>query len=439
MPVHEPPSDGDTSRLGTALIAGASPEGPAVQDGDTGGSWWMPLVLVALLVWLTLSMGVLPLFVVLGFIFVIFMHELGHYLTAKAAGMKVTQFFIGIGPTLFSKQRGEVEYGIKAFPLGAFVRIIGMNNLDPVPEEDEHRAYRQGSYLRRMSVVLAGSAMHFMMAFVALLLLHSVIGWQGPSEADPAVERWDIEEVMEGSAAEGIGLQAGDRIQSIGGFELSSFNDLAGFVVDSANQPIDMVVMRGGETLSLAGVIGERTIETGEVVGSLGVVKGTFTPSTKGPVESFTRSIQDFGTVAKESVVGVIGLPGFLAERVGLIDPAPAVPAEGAGAGTGSDDGSGVMGVVGIVRVGALIPWSLLGILFVSSNISIGVFNLVPLLPFDGGHAAIATYERIREAISKKRHHADVAKLMPLTYATLAVLLLMFAVVTWDDLFNFPI
>ena len=95
--------------------------------------------------------------------------------------------------------------------------------------------------------------------------------------------------------------------------------------------------------------------------------------------------------------------------------------------------------VLGIVRVGALIPWSLLGILFVSSNIFIGVFNLVPLLPFDGGHAAIATYERIREAISKKRHHADVAKLMPLTYATLAVLLLMFAVVTWDDLFNFPI
>ena len=108
----------------------------------------------------------------------IFMHELGHYLTAKSAGMKVTEFFLGFGPRIWSFHKGETEYGLKAIPAGAYVRIIGMHNLDPVAPEDEPRAYKNQPYWRKMSVASAGSMMHFIMAFVLLFCLFAFYGQQ---------------------------------------------------------------------------------------------------------------------------------------------------------------------------------------------------------------------------------------------------------------------
>src|SRR5262245_24122492 len=108
---------------------------------------------------------------ILGIGLMIFLHELGHYLTARWSGMKVTQFFLGFGPRIWSFYRGETEYGIKALPVGAYVRIIGMNNLDPVAPEDEPVSFRQQSFPKRMLVMCAGSMAHFIQAFVILVIL----------------------------------------------------------------------------------------------------------------------------------------------------------------------------------------------------------------------------------------------------------------------------
>src|SRR4029079_19291502 len=98
----------------------------------------------------------------------IVLHELGHFLTAKKAGMKCTEFFIGFGPRIWSFRRGETEYGVKAIPAGAYVKIIGMNHLEEVDPSDEERTYRRKPFWRRLSVAVGGSTMHFLIAFVLI-------------------------------------------------------------------------------------------------------------------------------------------------------------------------------------------------------------------------------------------------------------------------------
>lgn len=428
---------------GEEIIPGQESATAHVQDGPegevVGNNWLMPVVLIALVALLTVRAGFGALAIVVGFLFVIFMHELGHFLTARAAGMKVTQFFLGLGPTLWSFQRGEVEYGLKAIPLGAFVRIIGMNNLDPVDPAEEHRAYRQAPYWRRMSVVLAGSAMHFLMAFVALLGLHSLVGWQGPSEADPVPERWAIDEVMADGAALGMGFLAGDQVVSVDGYEIKNFNELAFIVRESADQAAEFVVERNDQLITLSGTIGSILTEEGVTQGSLGVRKGSIAPDRKGVGSSIVTSVKDFGVFTKDSINGILGIPGFLLEKLGLVDDVePQLGTEGTGEGGSGDP----LSVVGIVRAGDtfvdFFGWTVLGGLFVAVNIFLGMFNLVPLLPFDGGHAAVATYERLRST-RERRHFVDVAKLLPITYATIAVLMVLMGITVYNDIFNFTL
>jgi hypothetical protein len=151
------------------ILAGGASEKAPEADETTGGiraviGLGVIVVLLAALAWWSWWAFV---FVVL-LIGCIFLHELGHFATAKWTGMKATQFFLFMGPKLWSFKRGETEYGVRAYPVGAFVRIIGMNNMDDVDPEDEPRAYRAKSYPRRMLVITAGSLMHMLIA-VALL------------------------------------------------------------------------------------------------------------------------------------------------------------------------------------------------------------------------------------------------------------------------------
>jgi hypothetical protein len=139
--------------------------------GEVRGAGWRLGLLVAGVLALGLFTRTSLLVVILALVVMIFFHELGHYLTAKWSGMKVTEFFIGFGPKIWSFRRGETEYGLKAIPAGAYVRIIGMSNLEEVPPEEEVRTYRQQSYPKRMLVILAGSGMHFLMALVCIFAL----------------------------------------------------------------------------------------------------------------------------------------------------------------------------------------------------------------------------------------------------------------------------
>jgi len=162
------------------------------------------VLLLGGLVVLAMFAGAWALVIVGALIVSIFLHEAGHFLAAKQAGMKVTEYFLGFGPKIVSFRRGETEYGIKAIPAGAYVRIIGMNDLEEVDPADEGRTYREKGYWARLRVVLAGPAMNFLIAFVLLLAVLVAYGQQAPS-------KWTVSDVGSGTAAAAAGLKTGDR------------------------------------------------------------------------------------------------------------------------------------------------------------------------------------------------------------------------------------
>ena len=141
------PPFGSTGSIGTQTIDVVRQLEGGVRVVALGWLWgWSMLVVIAAL------------------IVTIALHELGHYLTAKWSGMKVTEYFLGFGPRIWSFRRGETDYGVKAIPAGAYVKIIGMNSYEEVDPADESRTYRQQSYPRRLAVAVGGSAMHFLIA-----------------------------------------------------------------------------------------------------------------------------------------------------------------------------------------------------------------------------------------------------------------------------------
>ena len=140
-------------------------------------------------VFIALGWGDLLLFIAILFA-IVMLHEFGHFVTAKWAGMKVTEYFVGFGPRLWSVRRGETEYGVKAIPAGGYVRITGFTSTEEVPEEDEARAYRQQPFHQRIIVASAGSAMHFLIAFVLALILVLTFGQSTNNVKVAALDHW---------------------------------------------------------------------------------------------------------------------------------------------------------------------------------------------------------------------------------------------------------
>ena len=370
------------------------------------GSWWAFLIVVALIV-------------------CVFLHELGHFVTAKRAGMKVTEFFLGFGPRIWSFRRGEVEYGLKAIPAGAYVRIIGMNNLEEVPAADEPRTYRQKGYWSRLSVAVAGSAMHFL---IAIVLLVTVIGFFG-LQRDTA---WKIAQVSPNSPALVAGLQAGDRVTAIDGIPVATFNELTTQIRARPNQSVELTVRRAdGTTEQLSTTLASRN-PANEAVGFLGIGEARDYVRDSLPA-AVVGSGEEFGRIAWQSVVGLSKV--FSPEGVrGYVDALTNKPsAASAGAGTG-DPSPRLVTPIGVAQLrpnGVADFLLLLAII----NISIGLFNLFPVLPFDGGHVVIATYEAARSRRGK-RYYADIRKMFPVSYAVMGVFLFFVVGSLWLDVFR---
>ncbi len=369
----------------------------------------------------------LPTLAIIGaLIFMIFMHELGHYLTAKWAGMKVTEFFIGFGPRLWSFRRGDTEYGLKAIPAGAYVRIIGMSNLEDVPPEDEARTYRQKSYPRRLSVAVAGSAMHFLMAIGLMFGLLVLSGEPAPLDSD----RWAVGVVNRDTPAAAAGLEPGDRIVAVDGTAFASFPDLTDHLRARPGEPVELEVVRGGERLTVDVTLARRNVSTGERVGFLGIgPRYDLVPLN--PLEGAVEAVQRTGSTIWQSVSALgsffspSGIGGYIDTLTGSAGGDADDPAA-AGRDTRAEDNR-LLSPVGAVRVASQAAdvglASVVFLLFII-NVFVGVFNLVPLLPLDGGHVVIATYERLRSR-GGKRYFADVSKLVPLTVGVIAVLVLV--------------
>ena len=384
--------------------------------------------MAGLLAFVPLAWGLPMLIVLLAIIGMIFLHELGHYLTARAAGMKVTEFFLGFGPRLWSFRRGETLYGLKAIPAGAYVRIIGMNNLEEVSPAEEHRTYRSKPYWRRMSVAVAGSTVHMLLA-LALIYAFLVTGGRTESVASPD---WTVTRVAHDTPAERAGLLPGDRIVSVNGQPVATMEDLP-TVLPGPGLPADLGIERGGNLINLTLTLAAHPEDASR--GFVGISSRNARVAQSmdvGYFKAVPETLQDFGFLVKESAVGIgrffspTGLSNFfrnVADQPG--DPATAPSSAATSAVASSEHQDRVVSIFGALQIGADLTENGYGnlLLFLALvNIFIGVFNMIPLLPLDGGHVVIATYERLRSHRGR-RYVADVSKMMPLAYAVVLVLL----------------
>ena len=414
LPPPEVPSVRPAGRFTSEVMAGGSVVEKA--DDELVGGWrgGLGVLAIVLLIALLGLFSIWWLVFVVGVLVAIFLHELGHFSTARWTGMKATQFFIGFGPRVWSFRRGETEYGVRALPLGAFVRIIGMNNMDDVEPEDEGRTYRSKSFPRRLLVISAGSIMHMLLAIV---LLFTVYVADGEVVVRDGAEIGFVEQTGPAFSA---GLQSGDVVLSIDGETVTSSSDL-GRIIQS-NEPQDSLlfeVLRDGAVVSLPIPLGANIDEQSPLFGKpyIGVSSGgyyeTIEHSVPAAAANAVTDIFPTSWTMTKGAVKVLNPVNILTHLAGTNDDLETRPTTLVGVTGLSDDVGESQGLIGILFLLAVL------------NVFIGVFNMFPLLPLDGGHAAIATYERLRER-NGQRYYADVAKMMPFAMAVMTVLLFLF-------------
>ena len=380
-------------------------EGDETREPRTSTAVIAGLVVLGLLVWLGVS-NIWSLALVIGLLISVFLHELGHFVTAGWAGMKRTQFFMGFGPKVWSTHRKGVEYGVRALPLGAFVRIVGMNNLDPVEPGDEDVAYSSKPYRWRLLVITAGSIMHII---IAVVLMFSVYVLGGRYQETDRVE---VVTVTTDTPAALAGITLGDVITSVDGVAVTSPSQLREVVTThEVGDTVSLTYERDGQKFSTEATLADRgdgtgTAFLGVATDNFGRVKGSVFDTSShvagdlwngmgdtfsgiftvlNPVNQWEQVTNDNADPAKRptTVVGVTQVAGKIGQHEGLY---------------------------GILEVLAAV------------NIFVGLFNLIPLLPFDGGHAAIATYERIRSRRGVT-YRADIEKMWPVTVVVLTMLM----------------
>jgi membrane-associated protease RseP (regulator of RpoE activity) len=392
------------------------------------------VALVALLTW----WGGWALPVVIGSIFVMVMgHEFGHFIMAKRSGMEVSDFFVGFGPVIWSATYGETRYGVRALLLGGYVKVPGMTWDATVPEEQESRTYRSASYPRKVIFASAGSFMHLVMAFLLAWASLTLIGL--PSSSNVGIQAFSHWDGYQKNAAQAAGLKIGDRVISVDGKLVTNVNVLIDTVRDHAGKPVTLVVDRAGRDLTLkATPANEQTLkENGKPIytgadsrGLLGVDLEELTVRTpwySAIPGSFSR-IGSMMAIAVHAMVHVFS-PG---EFASLFHQVTSVKA----ATNPINQDTRPVSIVGVVRVavqGAQSGTAVLLEILMTVNIFVGMLNMLPLLPLDGGYVAIATYERLRSRRGK-RYHANLNLMTPVIYAFMTVLLVLFASTMYLDI-----
>ena len=379
----------------------------ATRNGKTVG-----FIMIALLAYLAIKNPWTFVFVI-GLLISVFLHEVGHFSTARLTGMKVTQFFMGFGPRVWSRTKGEVEYGVRALPLGAFVRIIGMNNVDEVDPADESRAYRSQTFPRRLLVITAGSLMHMVIAFILFLGVYASSGRQQSTGISTVRGLAELS-----SPASSAGIVVGDTLISIGGIAVTDYNSVSAAIQTfSAGESISVVFEHEGVRQTRDVVLVQHPTVPGRAY--FGVMADDWGWKDLGVIESVGQSIADIGETITGSVKGVVVALNPMNSIRHLTKSPEATLETRPTTVVGISDFSGTVGRSDGLK-GVLT-------LLASINVFVGVFNMFPLLPFDGGHAAIAIYERVRSR-NGRPYRADINKMVPL--ATLVVGLLSLLLLT---------
>jgi membrane-associated protease RseP (regulator of RpoE activity) len=415
---------------------------------------------------------------ILAILFSIAWHELGHLIPAKKFGVKVTQYMIGFGPTMWSRRRGETEYGIKAIPFGGYIRMIGMfppgadgktkasstgrfgaliedarthAQAEVLTEHDARRTFYRLSVPKRLVVMLGGPVMNLILAFVLFTILLVGIGTPSASltvarvtPCTPTLSQptGTCEPGMVTSPAAGAGLQNNDVVTSYNGQEVKTWDDLAGAVRASPAGFATIGVLRNGQPTLLEPDI---QVATRPVVVDGQVTEETVSQGFLGMTPERVLEKQPIGTVPAQM--------WDLTVRTGqaLISiPSKLVGVSQAAFGGEERDPNGPIGVVGVTRIsgevaGGELPseWKVaqfLG-LVASLNLFLFLFNLIPLLPLDGGHVAGALWEGLRRQIARFRHKpdpgpVDVARALPVAYGVAFLLIGMSGLLLYADVVN---
>lgn len=366
---------------------------------------------------------------VVALLFSVMVHEFGHYITARKFGMWVSEFFVGFGKRIWSVQRGETEFGVKAIPAGGYCKIEGMAPIDEMPEGEESRAFYKASSGKKLIVLGAGSFLHFVLGFILLFTLFAGIG---TNQVLPV-----ISEVVPNSAAQAAGIQSGDEVISINGKKVTEWYKDVEVIRQSQGRELTLVLNRNGDEITvntsarLTDIDGTQRYVLG-IVNDVGLKRS-----------GVLLSLKNSGIVTKDFLTESVKSLGKLPEKIPALWGATVRGEE--------RDANGLVGVVGVARVSGeavgsdkLTPMERLAtfVLIVASlNIFVGVFNLLPILPLDGGHMAVAIADEIRAFFARLRGRPrpapiDVTVLTPITMVVFVVLATLTLLLLVADVIN---
>ena len=364
------------------------------------------------------------------------LHEAGHMVTAKAFGMKVRRYFIGFGPKIWSFRKGETEYGLKAIPAGGFCDIAGMTALDEVTPDEAPRAMWRYPAWKRVVVMVAGSVTHFILGFLVLYLM--AVGMGLPNFTDKPVlsgiqpcvvaDRPGVDTLnpqcgpSDPSPARTAGIQPGDQIVAVAGKATPTWTEVVTAVRELSGPQLFTITRNGVQqtvTVDVPKVDREFRKPDGSTelkpVGTIGVLN--------------TRT---FEYNAWTALGGAGAFTGDMFARVweGMLRIPEKVPAVIEAIGGGERDADTPVSVVGASIIGGDAVerglWPLFLLLLASLNFFVGVFNLLPLLPLDGGHIAVIGYEKLRDWILKLRGKPAGG---PVDYSKLAAVTMVFVLI----------
>lgn len=368
----------------------------------------------------------------------VMVHEFGHYITAKHYGMRVSEFFLGFGTKIWSTVRGETEFGIKAIPAGGYCRIEGMSPSETAIGDD--RDFYRASGWKKLIVLGAGSFLHFVLGFVLLLVLFMGIGTSQVTSTIGAVSKCvppstgsqTCTATSPKSPALLAGLKPGDRIVSIDGKKVTNWSKDVETIRNSPGKPLVFGIDRGqkvngsgSSTPDFQVTITPTTrVVEGRTIGQIGVITN-FAMVRSDPASAVAHSASIGGSLIGASVQALISLPSKI----------PTLWSQAVG--QKPRDTTGMMGIVGVARLSgqaagdAKLSYSerialFLGII-VQLNFFVGIFNLLPILPLDGGHMAVAIADEVRAFFARLRRRRrpaaiDVAVLTPITLVVFVLL-----------------